>query len=264
MSAIVNTVTGEIIERPTHEEARRTTEQIKLLAGSIADSIDRLVIRIREAQASGVHEVLGYRSWTEYVSTEFAGVLPRLDRVPRMALTATLAETGMSTRAIASIAGVSHETVSQDIKSAPVRNLTPVAEVAPAPSPTPEPALIRLDADPAGEVTKATEAADRGDTAPRPSRPQVTGIDGKRYTPPVAKPSRTPEVQNAEENSIHLARHILGLLSFEHPHMRAHRIKEWCIGKDAVSPSQRPYVTPEHMRTAAAGLLALADEWSDQ
>ena len=101
----------------TPTEARQITQQIALLAGSIADGMDRLVVRIREAQTGRAHEALGYRSWTEYVSVEFAGVLPRLQREPRADFVRELAASGMSTRAIAPVVGASKSTVADDLAS---------------------------------------------------------------------------------------------------------------------------------------------------
>lgn len=107
--------TGEIREPITLEAARRLTDRIKLLAGAVADGIDRLVERIHEAQASEVHIVLGYRSWAEYVEAEFAGLLPRLAREPRRELHATLADSGLPTRTISSVTGAAQRTVARDV-----------------------------------------------------------------------------------------------------------------------------------------------------
>lgn len=149
---VVNTAAGEIVEPVSLEQAKRITEQIKLLAGAVADGIDRLVVRIREAQESRVHEVLGYRSWTEYVSVEFAGLLPRLDREPRRELVTTLADSGMSTRAIAPIVGVSQRTAARDMSGSSESNgsdeprrvesrdgVVRTFPTRPAPEPTPTP-----------------------------------------------------------------------------------------------------------------------------
>lgn len=114
---VVNMETGEIREPITLEAARRLTDRIKLLAGAVADGIDRLVERIHEAQASEVHIVLGYRSWAEYVEAEFAGLLPRLGREPRRELTTALAESGLPTRSIASVTGVSKSQVANDLST---------------------------------------------------------------------------------------------------------------------------------------------------
>ena len=180
--------TGEIVEAVSPERARQITDRIKLLAESVADGIDRLVERIHEAQALGVHESLGYRSWTEYVSTEFAGLLPRLDRQPRRELVQTLAESGMSTRAIAPVVGASHMTVARDAGVPPVTPQTP----------SPEPQVAEregrtsdrmptdsLRGSEAGAATPEVQS-ERVEPSPAP-RPTVTGIDGKTYTRPEPK-----------------------------------------------------------------------------
>lgn len=189
----VDITTGEIIERVSHEDARRMTEQIKLLATSIADGIDRLVERIREAQESEVHEVLGYRSWTEYVSTEFAGLLPRLDREPRRELVTTLAETGMSTRAIAPVAQVSKSQVAEDLQVSRTGHLDQARLRKPAEGPRPatEPFTCGNHCTHSPVCPPASQALGR-EPSPGKSR-AVTGIDGKTYSQPEpTKPRRTP------------------------------------------------------------------------
>lgn len=188
---VVDINTGEVVEAVSADRARQITERIRLLAESVADGIDRLVERIHEAQRLGVHEALGYRSWTEYVSKEFAGVLPRLGREPRRELVATLTETGMSTRAIAPIVGADHSTVVRDIAR---------GASAPPQTPSPEP---RGEAEP-GEGRTSSEApsdnrgveagaatpevqSERVEPLATAPRPTVTGIDGKTYSRPGPK-----------------------------------------------------------------------------
>lgn len=180
----VDTRTGEIIEAVTAERARQITDRIRLLAESVADGIDRLVERIHEAQLLGVHEALGYRSWTDYVSTEFVGVLPRLSREPRRELVATLSETGMSSRAIAPVVGVSDRQVRNDIAGGkyfpPAGHLAPVAD-ATTQSPSQEGAANSV-----GNFGVAPSPRTTGS-----GRPPVVGRDGKTYTRP--EPATAPD-----------------------------------------------------------------------
>lgn len=101
---------------------------------------------------------------------------------------------------------------------------------------------------------------------PAPVSPpgKVVGLDGKPFVPtPTPKPERSGEQQNAEENSRTFASSLIFLLAFQHPAQRDNARVEWEIGRQAVSPTNRDYVTPDRMRTAARGLLDLADEWEN-
>lgn len=123
----------------SHAEAERLTERLRIAVVNYADARQKVQTLIEQAQAGRAWEVLGFQSWTAYVS-EVLGEQPmRLPREERREMVAMLSSTGMSTRAIAPVVGVSHETASQDIKAG-VRNLTPgpsaatpVAAEAPAP-----------------------------------------------------------------------------------------------------------------------------------
>lgn len=110
--------------RLSEAEARRLTQRIQLTLQSVSDQLDKLVKLVREAKATDAHTALGYRSWTEYAAAEFGNHSLRLDREDRRELVALLDAEGMGSRAIAPIAGVSHETVSKDLRQSAVRNLT--------------------------------------------------------------------------------------------------------------------------------------------
>ncbi len=100
------------------DAAERLTTRIRLCLDTIADNIEQVVPLIEEAKAANVHEALGYRSWTAYVSERFGGVLGRLDRSERRPLVLLLSEQGMSTRAIGSVVGASEGTVRNDLAGA--------------------------------------------------------------------------------------------------------------------------------------------------
>lgn len=148
---------SELVELDV-DGARRLTERIRLIAGNVADNVEKLRALVAEAKQGNVHELLGYPSWTAYLQDVFGDEPLRLARDVRQELVAELAAQGMSTRAIAPIVGVHHDTVATDIKaSSPVGNPTPDALV-----------VIHVNAE-TGEVA---------DEAPR----EIAGLDGKTYT----------------------------------------------------------------------------------
>ncbi len=146
----------------TEAAAARLTTLIQLRLGLIADNVEQVLLLIEEAKNGNAHTALGYRSWGEYVADRFAGQLTRLSRAERLPLVALLTGTGMSTRAIAPIVGVSQRTVVDDVSSS--------AHVAPD-----------LGVQPAAADATPVELA------------PVTGLDGKTYarTEP-RKPNREP------------------------------------------------------------------------
>jgi hypothetical protein len=99
-------------------DAKRLTKQIKATFTRVNSGLNMLSLLVTKAKAGDAHLALGYRSWTEYVSAEFAGCSLRLDREDRRELVALLAGEGMSTRAIAPIIGTSEGTVRNDLAGA--------------------------------------------------------------------------------------------------------------------------------------------------
>jgi len=149
------------------DEARRLTERIRLTALSVRDGMEKVQGLVEQARDGNAHLALGYASWTAYLSDTLGSEPLRLPRDQRQELVGYLAGEGMSTRAIAPVVGVTHETVAQDLK-APVRNLTP----APADVPVD---LAAVDMT-TGEI-----------------REPVTGLDGKTYSRPApVAPRATP------------------------------------------------------------------------
>lgn len=99
-------------------DAERLTERIRLTATTFIETKEKLTQLIHEAQQGKAHEALGFRSWAEYVSQVFSDTpLMRLSRDERKELVRELASQGMSTRAIAPVVGVHHDTVATDIRS---------------------------------------------------------------------------------------------------------------------------------------------------
>ena len=99
------------------QDARNLTDKIK--AGTAA-----LWELIKEAYASRAWASLGYASWDDYCTQEFGTSRIRLPREERQEVVASMREIGMSTRAIASATGTSHQTVANSL-NAGVKNLTP-------------------------------------------------------------------------------------------------------------------------------------------
>lgn len=157
-------------------DARRRTERIRLMLSAMLDQRDKLIEMIAEAKDSEVHVALGYRSWPAYVAAELADALPRLTREERQPIVAQLTETGMSTRAVASVVGVSHPTVITDLRSGGQHS-------------PPDEVKEDLTSDEM-IVAKATESTT--ENAGVPIVRTVTGTDGKTYSIPPASPRRSP------------------------------------------------------------------------
>lgn len=255
---LVNTETGEIVDFDK-AAAERRAERITLRLESIADNYNAVLPMIRESIEKRDDMALGYRSPGDYVADRFGQALSGLGIDVRRAVVGELTQAGLSTRAIAPVVGASFKTVARDI-AAPVSGDTPQ---------TPEPAargeaVTGSGQTPGGEVTPATPPS-----ATATPRSPVTGIDGKTYPAPTPKPTPSPvltgvdaEYANAEKACNALNRAIRKLLEFQHPNMRSGMARYWSMASSEVPPAQRADVTPEQMRAAAHGLLALADEWN--
>lgn len=140
-------ITDELPQQLTAIEARELTDKIKI-------AIDDAWHWIKQAYLSRAWLALDYASWDDYCTSEFGTSRLRLPREERQEVVSSMREIGMSTRAIASAAGVNRETVMQDMRQV-VGNQPP------------EPESDALDAE-----------------------PRVTGTDGKSYSPR-RSPTRT-------------------------------------------------------------------------
>lgn len=160
----------------SEDEARELTGRIRQ-TGSVLWS------QIVKAFQGRAWAVMGYDSWDEYCDTEFDGARIKLPREERTMVVASLADAGMSTRAIAAATGVSKDTVARSL-AAGVSNETP-------------------HTDPEDEIVDA-EVID----APEPEQRKVTGTDGKSYTvtpkPAPRRPSIAPDIDQAAA-SLHRA-----------------------------------------------------------
>lgn len=165
-------------------DARRLTERIRLIAGTVADNMQKLRELVDQARSGNAHAVLGYASWTAYITDLFGDEPLRLARDVRQELVAELASQGMSTRAIAPIVGVDQATVTRDIARGD-------ANASPAPAPLDSPMVVDeatgeiLDDEP--EQVTVTEHTETVKTK------TVTGLDGKTYQKPSpSEPRRRP------------------------------------------------------------------------
>jgi transposase-like protein len=138
--------------------ARRLTDDIK---AAVAD----VWLRISEAYQGRAWLALGYDSWDAYCAAEFAGGRLQLPREERREIVASLRESGLSVRAIASATGSSKSAVSRALPTVP----NGTVEVSPAP-------------------TSAPEVEPRFKASVKPAA-KVTGTNGKSYEPPAPKPA---------------------------------------------------------------------------
>jgi len=140
-------------------DADRRRQRIKLLLETMIQNRGKILDLITEASENHDHIALGFKSWADYVRTEYAGLLARLTVEDRRETVLILSRTGLSTRAIAPIVETDHSTI--------VRDLHLQSGGADAP-----PAIAdKIRDDPAPKCT-------------------VVGIDGKVYRAPKPKPRR--------------------------------------------------------------------------
>jgi hypothetical protein len=98
-----------------HGAAERLDKRIRLLVGTINNSISKLYTLVEEAKSGQIHLALGFPSWTAYVADVFS-VDVLLNRDLRSGLVCFLSDEGMSERAIASITGAAKTTVHRDLE----------------------------------------------------------------------------------------------------------------------------------------------------
>lgn len=230
-------------------DAQRLTQRIKLTASVVRDNLFKLRNLVDEAKNSNVSQILGFPSWTAYLADTLSEEPMRLGREERQELVEYLSGEGLSTRAIAPIVGVSHETVAKDI-AAPVRNLTP----APV---TPEPTVIVNES--TGEVIEDAPVT----VTETHTTKVVTGLDGKSYpaAPPKPVDDDAANRQNAETAAKEIAQAIDVMWRFGHVAHRTRILTDWWpLGKGAVAPASRGLFNPGQLRQIAGSLEQLATE----
>jgi hypothetical protein len=110
-------MTSSSLEIPmTLTEASQVTSKIKLLLTTITETTEKIFVLIDKAKSGDAWKVLGYDSWPAYVKAEFADSMAGLARAERIGITEKLSETGLSSRAIAPVVGVSDRQVRSDLQ----------------------------------------------------------------------------------------------------------------------------------------------------
>lgn len=111
VAAIAATHAGRTPDDDRRAVARLRADRIR----QGLDAFASLREDIAEAYAAQDWKPLGYGSWDEYVTEEFAAPRLRLPRNERQQVVAFFREKGMSTRAIAAATGTSKDTVHRDL-----------------------------------------------------------------------------------------------------------------------------------------------------
>ena len=114
----VDVTTGEIVAPADMQKAEARDRLARVKAHVTAAWDDLIALYERRAWIA-----LGYESWTALCDAELDGARIALPRQERRAVVGKMREAGMSTRAIGSAVGVSHEQARKDV-AATVNNLT--------------------------------------------------------------------------------------------------------------------------------------------
>lgn len=174
-------------------QARALTDRIKV-------GVEAVWELITQAYTQRAWSALGYQSWDDYCTREFGTARLRLPREERAEIVASLRESGLSIRAIASATGDSVGTVHEALNSG-VQNRTPEPEVdedelaeelivAEQELPPPPENYMQPKAD-WGRIAEAEARIDAArQQQPAPAAKPVTGVDGKQY--PSTKPAPSP------------------------------------------------------------------------
>lgn len=214
-------MTSEIVVHDKHW-AERVTERLRLQSTIFADSRNKIIELLHEAQDGNAAGLLGYKSWTAYISDVFGEQPLRLEKDLRREFVKELSSEGMSTRAIAPIVGVTDRTVRYDVLEGG-KNFPPETE-----QPDPESSDYSVSAPDYEDDTKLSpvitvehhdimEPVDMGtgeiledpEPASVPESKTVTGLDGKTYQRPAqSKPRRTPITERFTSRTVELIKLI--------------------------------------------------------
>ena len=198
------------IALPTAEQARTLTDRIKI-------AVEGTWQLIQEAYVSRTWSALGYATWDVYCTTEFGAARLRLPREDRQEVVASLRESGLSVRAIASATGSSVGTISAELSRCSDLNTSPVTgtdgKTYPAARPADEP---QPDADllAGADWTPAEEPA----ADPKPKRrplPEAFTEAGRDLTRAAEKLTRLTEDNRFTKNretTHHQVPELLGAL----------------------------------------------------
>jgi transposase-like protein len=131
------------------DDARSLTDRIKI-------AVEGTWLLIEQAYTSRAWSALGYASWDDYCTREFGGARLRLPREERQEVVASLRDSGLSARAIASATGLARNTVRRELREQ-VGQLDP-------PAPTP---ILGADG-----KSYSPRVPDRQDAVPVPPAPE--------------------------------------------------------------------------------------------
>lgn len=154
-------IDAEIVEQLDEKAAKRLDQGIRLIVGTVRDSIEKLQDKVHDAKAGHIHIALGFSSWTAYLADVFGDQPLVLEKDERRELVEFLSGEGMSTRAIAPVVGASKDTVHRDLATvsnetvelAPEKLTTGLdGKQRPAKKPNPKPPAIRQDPPPHIEI----------------------------------------------------------------------------------------------------------------
>lgn len=228
MSDLTIIETGEVVATMPRVEAERVTARIADLLDGIADNVELVMPLMRDAMTRKAWDALDYDSPTTYLRDRFTGALTRLPVELRRSVVTELSASGMSTRAIAPVVGVTQQQVQRDTRAQVTHDVSPE----PAPTPTP----TRTFTDNPGKVQPITGPATNDWGLPKSDK--IVGTDGKTYTRPepaeVPKPKRKPlaeQAQTAEWELVRAIERIEGIVNDDRftankevvaPHLRGH------------------------------------------
>jgi transposase len=106
------------IERHDEESARDLDTAIRVVARQMHIAWEALVALVDEAKAGEIHKLLGFPSWTGYIADALDGQW-KVERDKRGEVIKYPAAQGMSSRAIAKIAGIGKGTVYRELTQVP-------------------------------------------------------------------------------------------------------------------------------------------------
>ncbi|MFE0039396.1 hypothetical protein [Streptomyces sp. NPDC059015] len=199
------------IALPSHDEARALTDRIKI-------AVEGTWQLIREAYTSRTWAVLGYDTWDAYCTAEFGETRLRLPREERQEVVASLRDSGLSVRAIASATGMGYGTVTRDLAATdPGGSVAPIKGVNgktySASRPTPDP---HVWVEPGAEVVDAElvdePVAPKAKRRPLPEAFTDAGRDLTRAAERLARLTEDDRFARNRETTHHQVPELLGAL----------------------------------------------------
>lgn len=198
--SLVDANTGELLAGISPEDARTLTDRIKIAVEGTWDLI-------RQAYTSRAWAALGHPSWDDYCTREFGTSRLRLPREERSEVVASLRDSGLSIRAIASATGVNRETVRQEI--AGDKKLSPAPDADHQPTPEPRPIV--------GTDGKTYTPPPKPETPPTPRRPSLVDAAeraGREFRNAVERLERITSDDRFAANRTQIAQHLRGHLAY--------------------------------------------------